>query len=163
MSPTPTASLKSSIAGNPLEQACKRLKAAGLRLTQPRIAILSVLLERTEPISIEQLHQEIKDRSCDLVTVYRCLAAFEELGMVRRCFVYNGTSLYQMNQNDQPAYHVVGKGSAILETITPVLANELSSVITKIEMDLKRRGYAGVSHMAAFFTATNERTAAHLD
>lgn len=138
-------------AGSALEQACSRLKAAGLRITQPRIAILNALIKRSEPATIEQIHLDLKDSACDLVTVYRCLAAFEELGLVRRCFFHNGTSLYQIKFNDEPVYHVVSKDGQILESVSPGLAAELRAVITKIEDELKSRGYTEVSNMAAFF------------
>ena len=91
------------------------------------------------------------------MTVYRCLAAFEDLGLVRRCFFHNGTSLYQIQLNDEPVYHVVSKDGAILETLSPELAKELSAVIAKIETELKGRGYADVSHMAAFFANSGTR------
>lgn len=148
--------------GSALEQACSRLKAAGLRITQPRIAILNALIKRTEPATIEQIHLDLKDSSCDLVTVYRCLAAFEELGLVRRCFFFNGTSLYQIQLTTEPVYHVVSKEGAIIETIAPELAAELSAVIAKIEADLKTRGLSEVSHMAAFFANSAARQPAAL-
>lgn len=138
-------------AGSALEQACARLKAAGLRITQPRIAILGAMIRRGEPATIEQLHNDLKDSACDLVTVYRCLAAFEELGLVRRCFFHNGTSLYQIQLGNQPVYHVVGKDGSILDTVSPELSAELQAVLAKVEADLKARGYADVSNMAAFF------------
>lgn len=137
--------------GSALEQACARLKAAGLRITQPRIAILNALIKRNEPATIEQIHLDLKDSACDLVTVYRCLAAFEELNLVRRCFFHNGTSLYQLQLTVEPVYHVVSKEGAILETIPTELATELSALLAKIEADLKARGFTDVSHMAAFF------------
>lgn len=69
-----------------LDAACTRLREAGLRITQPRIAIINALIARSRPISIEQIHAELNSKSCDLVTVYRCLGAFEEIGLVRRSF-----------------------------------------------------------------------------
>lgn len=143
--------------GSALEQACGRLKAAGLRITQPRIAILNALINRTAPATIEQIHLDLKDSACDLVTVYRCLAAFEELGLVRRCFFHNGTSLYQLQLTTEPVYHVVSKEGAILETIPNELAIELSGVLSKIEADLKARGFSDISHMAAFFANVGAR------
>lgn len=143
--------------GSALEQACARLKAAGLRITQPRIAILNALINRSEPATIEQIHLDLKDSACDLVTVYRCLAAFEELGLVRRAFFHNGTSLYQIKFNDDPVYHVVSKDGKVLESLPAELASELSAVISKIEADLKARGYTDVSNMAAFFASTGTR------
>ena len=68
----------------PVETATAKLKAAGLRITQPRLAILGALSRRAQPTSIEQLHEDVGAENCDLVTVYRCMAAFEE--MYRRGF-----------------------------------------------------------------------------
>jgi Fur family ferric uptake transcriptional regulator len=143
--------------GNALEQACSRLKAAGLRITQPRIAILNALIKRSEPATIEQIHLDLKDSACDLVTVYRCLAAFEELGLVRRCFFHNGTSLYQIQFNDEPVYHVVSKDGAILQTVSPELSAELRAVVSKVEAELKGRGYTNVTNMVAFFANAGAR------
>ncbi|MBW8782149.1 MAG: transcriptional repressor [Verrucomicrobia bacterium] len=134
-----------------LEQACGRLKAAGLRITQPRIAILSALLKRSQPATIEQIHDDLTNSSCDLVTVYRCLAAFEELGLVRRSYFHNGTSLYQIQMGGEPVYHVVSKTDNTVESLSPELTAELRAVIKKIEADLKTQGYGEVSHMAEFF------------
>ena len=62
-----------------IDIACSRLKAAGLRITQPRVAILEALIKRAQPASIEQIHNDLANSACDLVTVYRCLAAFQEV------------------------------------------------------------------------------------
>ena len=134
-----------------LDQACARLKAAGLRITQPRIAILTALLGQTHPVTIEQIHENLSDRSCDLVTVYRCLAAFEELNLVRRSYFHNGTSLYQIQLGTEPVYHVVSKNDDTVTTLSPELTAELRTVVQKIESELKALGYTDVSHMAGFF------------
>lgn len=152
-----TSSNTSSSTGGALEQACGRLKAAGLRITQPRISILNALIKRSEPATIEQLHLDLKDSACDLVTVYRCLAAFEELGLVRRCFFHNGTSLYQIQLDDTPVYHVVSKEGSVLDTLPAELSQELSAVIAKIEAELESRGYTEVTNMAAFFANAGSR------
>lgn len=134
-----------------LQVACNRLKSAGLRITQPRIAILETLIKRSLPASIEQIHAELSSTVCDLVTVYRCLAAFEELGMVRRCFFHNGASLYQIVLDDTPAYHVVDKTSNSVAELDPALAQELSTAMRKIEQKLVAHGYTDVSHLVEFF------------
>lgn len=138
----------------PLQLACNRLKAAGLRITQPRIAILEALIKRSLPASIEQIHADLEASAastCDLVTVYRCLAAFEELGLVRRCFFHNGTSLYQLNLNDTPTYHVVDKAENAVNPLDPDLAIELREALRRIEEKLVARGFTDVSHMVEFF------------
>ncbi len=136
-----------------LDQACARLKAAGLRITQPRIAILTALFGQSQPITIEQIHEKLNSRSCDLVTVYRCLAAFEELGLVRRSYFHNGTSLYQIQMGTELVYHVVSKNDNTVTALSPELTVELRAVIQKIEDSLKAAGYTDISHMAEFFAS----------
>jgi len=135
------------------EQCCQRLKSAGLRITQPRISILSALLKRDSPATIEQLHADLTDKSCDLVTVYRCLAAFEDLGIVRRCYFHNGTSLYQIQVEGSPSYHVVDKATNQVSPLPADLAAELLSVVKKIETRLTAQGNDEVSHMIEFFAS----------
>ena len=134
-----------------LQIACNRLKSAGLRITQPRIAILEALVKRSLPASIEQLHAELSNSSCDLVTVYRCLAAFEELGLVRRCYFHNGTSLYQISLDDTPSYHVIDKAANSVAELDPDLAMELREDMQEIERKLIARGFTNVSHMVELF------------
>ena len=58
---------------SPIALSCTHLKRSGLRITQPRIALLTSLIKRGRPTSIEQLHGELAPGSCDLVTVYLSL------------------------------------------------------------------------------------------
>ncbi len=134
-----------------VETACARLRSSGLRITQPRIAILKVLTSHENPVSIEQIHGELTDKSCDLVTVYRCLAAFEEIGLVRRSFFHNGTSLYQMGDGKQNAYHVVAKDTGEIRPLDAAVSKDLATAIDKVENLLKSQGYTEVSHIVEFF------------
>jgi len=139
-------------ANAPIEVAVKRLRQAGLRITQPRIAILNALIRRDRPASIEQIHNDLKGNTfCDLVTVYRCLAAFENLGLVRRCFFHNGTSLWQINLAGETSYHIVCKASNTMEQLDPQTSAELAAAIKRVEDVLKSRGYKDISHMVEFF------------
>lgn len=134
-----------------VETACARLREAGLRITQPRIAILGVLIAHGRPMSIEQIHGELRNRSCDLVTVYRCLAAFEEIGLVRRSFFHNGTSLYQLSDRKDSAYHIVSKDGSDIRSLDAETSARLSVVIKEVEEKLKAEGYTDVSHLLEFF------------
>jgi Fur family ferric uptake transcriptional regulator len=137
--------------GDTVERACARLREAGLRITQPRISILQALAQRSQPASIEQLHEDLAGTSCDLVTVYRCLAAFQELGLVRRCYFENGTSLYQLHREGDAVFHVVTREGNVVEQIGTDLASELNVVVSKVEAQLKAQGYTGVAHLVEFF------------
>lgn len=143
-----SAGLKSQ---TPLNIACARLKAAGLRITQPRIAILSALIKRGQPTTIEQIHADLESGSCDLVTVYRCLSAFEDIGLVRRSFYHNGTSLYALSLGESHPYHVICKETNQVQEIDPATTAELRRNVEQIEQLLKARGYNNVTHVVEFF------------
>jgi len=141
-----------------LAAACGRLREAGLRITQPRIAIINALIQRNQPISIEQIHAELDSKSCDLVTVYRCLGAFEDIGIVRRSFLHNGTSLYQLGDRKDPVYHVVSKDTAEIQALDPATSARLSETIAKVEQELRDKGYENVSHVLEFFAKSSAST-----
>jgi Fur family ferric uptake transcriptional regulator len=134
-----------------IDVACSRLKAAGLRITQPRVAILEALIKRAQPASIEQIHGDLSNSACDLVTVYRCLAAFQEVGLVRLCYFHNGTSLYQIKLANENPYHVVSKETNEVEELDAESSAELRAVVGRIQETLKARGYSEVSHLVQFF------------
>jgi Fur family ferric uptake transcriptional regulator len=133
-----------ALSSSPIDLACARLKSAGLRITQPRVAILEALIHRNAPASIEQLHRDLASDACDLVTVYRCLAAFEELGLVRRCFFHNGAGLYEINLDDSHHYHIVCKSCGKVERIDAALTDATERL-------LRERGYDQVTHLVEFF------------
>ena len=135
----------------PLEIACSRLKAAGLRITQPRLSILDALSKHANPVSIEQLHQDLSGKGCDLVTVYRCLAVFETLGLVRRSFFHNGTSLYESALGHDVRYHVVNRDSGQIENLDEELTEELRKVVAKVQSRLESGGYTHIGHLIEFF------------
>jgi len=126
----------------PVEVACYKLKEAGLRITQPRVAILAALIRTGRPTSIDALHSDLGPNSCDIVTVYRCMAAFESIGLVRRAFLINGTSLYEINLGDPNRYHVVCKQTNRVD--------ERRAVQT-VEDTLRSQGYSEVGHIVEFF------------
>lgn len=155
----PLAALSASMSRNQrLDEACSRLKDSGLRVTQPRVAILKELISQTGPVSIEQIHQNLSDAACDLVTVYRCLAAFENIGLVRRSFFHNGTSLYQLERAGAHDYHVINKADHTIEPLPMELAGQLAETIAKIEDSLRERGYADVAHSVEFFTSARPQS-----
>jgi Fur family ferric uptake transcriptional regulator len=134
-----------------MELACARLKSAGLRVTQPRLAILAALVKRAEPASIEQIHAELGRSRCDLVTVYRCMAAFEEIGLVRRAFFLSGTSLFAIELGQGSRYHVLCRQTRRLGDVDPAPSEELTRALEKVEKALHEKGYTELSHIVEFF------------
>jgi Fur family transcriptional regulator, ferric uptake regulator len=147
----PIAGVNDGKGQTPVEVACYKLKEAGLRITQPRIAILAALIKTGRPTSIDALHGELGHNSCDIVTVYRCMAAFESIGLVRRAFLINGTSLYEINLGDPNRYHVVCKQTNKIEELDAASAQELRRSVRLVEDTLRAQGYAEVGHIVEFF------------
>jgi Fur family ferric uptake transcriptional regulator len=132
-------------AGSAMNEARERIRLGGLRITKPRLAIIDALLRRHGPSSIEHIHQGMGARRCDMVTVYRCLAAFEQLGMVRRSYLHNGTCLYELTLGAAARhYHIVCKACGSPERVDYLPVNG-------IEQLLQDRGYTEVSHVVEFF------------
>jgi Fur family ferric uptake transcriptional regulator len=115
-----------------------------MRVTKPRVALVEALLKQDGPVSIERIHQAVGVKSCDLVTIYRCLAAFETLGLVRRSYLHNGTCLYELTAGSTRFYHIVCKTCGRTEKVDYVLP-------TEVEHKLHERGYSQVSHVVEFF------------
>jgi len=136
-----------------IEQACACLKSAGLRITQPRISILTSLINRSVPAKIEQIHGDLPPDTCDLVTVYRCLATFQKIGLVRLSYFHNGASAYQitLNPGEAAPYHIISKHDNEVQELDAGSAAELRAVIAKIEDRLRASGQNNVSHIVEFF------------
>ena len=135
---------KQGSATSPLDEARTRIRNAQMRITKPRVAIIESLLKHEGPVSIERIHQDLGTGACDLVTVYRCLSAFESLGMVRRSYLHNGTCLYELTLGSPRHNHIVCKACGKTDRV------DYFSV-EGMERMLQDRGYTQVSHVVEFF------------
>jgi Fe2+ or Zn2+ uptake regulation protein len=84
------------------DEAIKILRAAGLRLTGPRRAILHALLGAAGPLSAEDVHTRTGAAGppSDLSTVYRNLSAFVEAGLLDTLPGANGERRYAVRRAD---------------------------------------------------------------
>lgn len=144
-------SAKAAEARSSLALVTAKLKAAGLRITQPRLLILAALSEREQPSTIEQLHLDVGHDKCDLVTVYRCMAAFEEIGLARRAFFHNGTALYEIDLGQPARFHLYCKVTNQVVELDSDTTAELSQAVASVQETLRSRGYGEVAHLVEFF------------
>ena len=128
-----------------------KLKSGDLRNTRPRRAILEALSNRTHPASVEQIHREIGVDHCDLVTVYRTMAMFEEIGLVRRSFLHNGTTTFELNLGEPTRYRVTCKFTNEVVELDDEISAELRKAIATVESILRAKGYKEVGHVLEFF------------
>jgi Fur family ferric uptake transcriptional regulator len=129
---------------SPLDAARVRIRNAQMRITKPRVAIIESLLKHEGPVSIERIHQDMGPDVCDLVTIYRCLAAFESINMVRRSYLHNGTCLFELTLGSQRHYHIVCKSCGSTDRIPYFPIDGMDDLV-------KERGYSEVSHIVEFF------------
>lgn len=132
-----------------------KLKSAGLRVTSPRIALLDALVHTHQPVTIDQLFAKAGGATCDLVTIYRSMAAFERAGVVYRSgYSERGAVLYSTAVGGIRRYPVLRKGSDVIEELDSESSAELQAAIEKIKQRLQARGYQGLDHIVEFFAVT---------
>ncbi len=68
-------------------KARQMLRAAGLYCTEPRIAILTVLLDAPRPVRQDQIGERLTEKAMNKVTIYRTLASLVKAGLVHRAFM----------------------------------------------------------------------------
>lgn len=129
----------------PPSKAAVRLKATGLKVTQPRVAIVDALMEDHGPFTVDELRARIPERTCDLVTLYRSLPALEKAGVVRRCDFGDGPVRYEyQEENGHHHHHVICRKCRRVETLDHCL-------IEGIEKNLRKQGYQDIAHSLEFF------------
>ena len=126
-----------------LNTALQTLRDHHARVTAPRRAILKVLTAEHGPFTVEEVHQKIKGVS-DVVTVYRSLAAMEEMRLVRRCDFGDGAYRYEFNTGEDHHHHIICRECRSVKTLDFCVADGL-------ERMARQFGYANVSHTLEIF------------
>ncbi len=126
-------------------QALDTLRQDKLRVTRPRREILKVLIDNHGPFTIEEIHQRLEPSLCDLVTVYRCLAALQNAGLVRQCDFGDGIQRFEFSADDHAHHHhIICTRCRSVETLDACIAEELEEMV-------RQRGYTEVTHSMEFF------------
>jgi Fe2+ or Zn2+ uptake regulation protein len=120
------------------------LRANHQRVTEPRKAIIGILTREHGPFTAEEVHKRMKKGSCDLVTVYRSLAAMEESSVVRRCDFGDGAYRYEINTGEHHHHHIVCRSCHEARTLDVCVADGL-------ERMARQMGYTKVTHLLEIF------------
>lgn len=88
-----------------LEQKCVE---AGLKMTEPRRAILDVLAHASDHPSVEDVYERAKqkDPSISMATVYRTLGLLDELGLVYR-HEFTDADFARYEVNEEHHHHLI--------------------------------------------------------
>ena len=127
-----------------LTSALDALRKHGQRVTGPRQAVLGILTHEHGPFTAEELHGRLQKGECDLVTVYRVLAAFEEINLVRRCDFGDGAYRYEFNTGEQHHHHIICRSCHSVEVLD-------LCVVESLERVARQKGYANVTHTLEIF------------
>lgn len=133
-----------------IEEALATLKGKGLRVTEPRKAILQVLAEVCRPISVEDLHNLVNERhNCDLATVYRNMEACLEAGILQKCMLENGKILYELINEEDHHHHIICRKCEKTERIDFCVGKEIESYGEKL-------GFSEVGHVLELYGVCGE-------
>lgn len=78
----------------------ERIRAAGLRVTAPRVAVLEHLERATSPVSHPELSEALAPDGWDRATIYRNLIDLTEAGLLRRTDV--GDHVWRFEVKGEP-------------------------------------------------------------
>ena len=90
-----------------------RLTRAGYRLTSARLAVMEVLAQGLAHPTAENVHERVRagGERASRASVYRCLAALERAGAIRRVSVPNAPARFELigvgNAVRRPDWHMV--------------------------------------------------------
>lgn len=93
------------------------LKQNGYRVTKPRLAILEAIghTPQTAQEIFSKLHK--KNISIDLVSIYRTLEVFAEMGVVLKVEVGKGSAHYELSDPQNHHHHLVCDECGAIEDI----------------------------------------------
>ncbi|MEN9463941.1 MAG: hypothetical protein RL217_122 [Pseudomonadota bacterium] len=94
------------------------LRKAGLKVTLPRVKILSILENNPDAhVSAEDVYKFLIDAGEDvgLATVYRVLTQFESAGLVSRHNFDGGHSVFELDRGDHHDHMVDVEDGTVLE------------------------------------------------
>ena len=81
------------------EKSVRLLGSTNLRRTEPRMAVLSILLNAEKPLTQEQIAEALAKNAPNKVTIYRTLETFLTSGIVHKAFLHDKTWHFELADN----------------------------------------------------------------
>ena len=135
--------MKTTVPKKLIQKAEKLIKEKSLSVTEPRKNILAFLLKNHGPFSMEEIHDGLGKKACDLATVYRCIVQFENSDLVERRYFGDEKLRYEYKDN-APHHHIVCR---LCKSITKMKY----CFISEIERMIRDKGYSDITHSLEFF------------
>lgn len=121
-------------------------EAAGLRMTEQRRVIATVLETARDHPDVEDLHKRAVavDPRISLATVYRTVKLFEETGILEKHEFGDGRARYEPADRDHHDHLIDMQSGAVIEFVDP----EIEALQVKIA---ERLGYRLMGHRLELF------------
>jgi len=125
-----------------------QIKAAGLKVTLPRLKILQMLESQGDQhhLSAEEIYNMLMNQGEEvgLATVYRVLTQFEEAGIVRRLNFENNISRFELDTGDDHDHLVCLQSGTVREFTDPIIEERIQQIA-------KEFGYEVASHALTIY------------
>ena len=144
--------MKTAVSKKLIQKAEKLIKEKNLSVTEPRKNILGFLLKNHGPFTIEEIHNGLGNKACDLATVYRCIVQFENSKLVERRYLGNEVLRYEYKDMKNHHHHIICRDCKSV-------AKMEYCFISEIEQMIRDKGYSDITHSLEFFGICSECTA----
>jgi Fur family peroxide stress response transcriptional regulator len=116
-------------------QAGALIKEKGLRVTPHRVAILSTIANKKEPLTVHAIFDTLRKKySIDQATIYRNLLSLHESGLLRRLDFNHGHAHYELETGLPSSQFVCNR----CETIEKLDSKEIDEIIKKVSKRTKK-------------------------
>ena len=125
----------------------KNLRAAGLKVTQPRLSIFRVLEQSSERhLSADDIHLQLTadDNEIPLATIYRVLTQFEQAGLVMRRDFESGHSVYELDTGDHHDHMICVDTGEVMEFVNEEIERLQEEVV-------EAAGYELIDHSLVLY------------
>jgi Fur family ferric uptake transcriptional regulator len=125
----------------------QQIKQAGLKVTHPRVTILSILENsRQRHLSAEDVYKELltAEEEIGLATVYRVLTQFEGAGLVVRHHFEGGQSVFELNRGGHHDHLVCVKCGTVVEFVEDVIEERQRAIA-------KQHGFSMEDHSLVIY------------
>lgn len=107
------------------------LRKAGLKVTLPRMKILEILEQSTQPhLSAEDIYRILldSDEEIGLATIYRVLTQFEGAGLVMRHHFEGGQAVFELDRGKHHDHLICIKCGKIIEFVNSSIEEQQKKI-----------------------------------
>jgi Fur family transcriptional regulator, ferric uptake regulator len=129
------------------------LKKAGLKVTLPRLKVLSLLdSAKDHHMSAEEVYKALLESGDDvgLATVYRVLTQFEAAGLVQRNNFEGGHAVFELSSDEHHDHMVDTESGKVIEFCDPIIEQRQREIA-------EEHGYELVDHSLTLYVRPHSK------